>query len=108
MALREIHDRPSHSWTLVELARVAGASRSIFSERFQQSLATPPMQYLRRWRMLLAARLLAGSHVPLTRIAEEVGYRSDTAFSRAFRREYGAPPAAWRRAHMEARTQRTA
>ena len=56
------------------------------------------MQYLTQWRMLLAANLLCGSNAPLSRIAEDVGYQTDTAFSRAFRREFGAPPAAWRRA----------
>ena len=55
------------------------------------------MQYLTAWRMVLAANLLARSNAPLARIAEDVGYQTDTAFSRAFRREYGAPPAAWRR-----------
>ena len=55
------------------------------------------MQYLTQWRMLLAANLLCRSNTPLARIAEDVGYQTDTAFSRAFRREYGAPPAAWRR-----------
>ena len=55
------------------------------------------MQYLTQWRMLLAANLLCRSNAPLARIAEDVGYQTDTAFSRAFRREYGSPPAAWRR-----------
>ena len=55
------------------------------------------MLYLTQWRMMLAANLLARSNTPLARIAEDVGYQTDTAFSRAFRREYGSPPAAWRR-----------
>ena len=55
------------------------------------------MQYLTQWRMLLAANLLSGSNAPLIQIAEEVGYQTDTAFSRAFSREYGMPPAKWRR-----------
>jgi AraC-like DNA-binding protein len=57
------------------------------------------MQYLTQWRMLLAANLLRGSSAQLASIAEDVGYQTDTAFSRAFRREYGTPPAAWRRSH---------
>jgi AraC-like DNA-binding protein len=96
-ALHELHPRPAHAWTLDELARVVGTSRSVLAERFQHLVGSPPMQYLTQWRMLLAANLLAGSNAPLARIAEDVGYQTDTAFIRAFRREYGTPPAAWRR-----------
>ncbi|APV48834.1 AraC family transcriptional regulator [Betaproteobacteria bacterium GR16-43] len=96
-ALNALHKRPAHAWTLEELAREAGTSRSVLAERFQQLVGTSPMQYLTQWRMLLAANMLARSNAPLARIAEDVGYQTDTAFSRAFRREYGAPPAAWRR-----------
>ena len=96
-ALNAMHETPARSWTLEELARAAGSSRSVLAERFQQLVGTSPMQYLTQWRMLLAANLLCRSNAPLTRIAEDVGYQTDTAFSRAFRREYGAPPAAWRR-----------
>ena len=69
----------------------------MLAERFQQLVGSSPMQYLTQWRMLLAANLLRRSNAPLARIAEEVGYQTDTAFSRAFRREFGMPPAAWRR-----------
>jgi AraC-like DNA-binding protein len=96
-ALNELHARPAHQWTLEELARAAGRSRSVLAERFLELVGTTPMQYLTQWRMLLAANLLCGSNAPLARIAEDVGYQTDTAFSRAFRREFGAPPAAWRR-----------
>lgn len=96
-ALSALHERPAHAWTLEELARSVGASRSVLAERFQAFVGTSPMQYLTQWRMLLAANLLCRSNAPLARIAEDVGYQTDTAFSRAFRREYGAPPAAWRR-----------
>jgi len=96
-ALKALHARPAHPWTLEELARAAGTSRSVLAERFQQLVGSSPMQYLTQWRMLLAANLLCGSNTPLSRIAEDVGYQTDTAFSRAFRREYGVPPAAWRR-----------
>ena len=98
-ALNALHERPAHAWTLEELAREAGTSRSVLAERFQHLVGSSPMQYLTQWRMLLAANLLARSNAPLARIAEDVGYQTDTAFSRAFRREYGAPPAAWRRRH---------
>ena len=96
-ALKELHVRPSHAWTVEELAREAGTSRSVLAERFQQLVGSSPMQYLTQWRMMLAANLLSRSNAPLARIAEDVGYQTDTAFSRAFRREYGQPPAAWRR-----------
>jgi AraC-like DNA-binding protein len=96
-ALNALHKKPCHTWTLEELARTAGTSRSVLAERFQQLVGVSPMQYLTQWRMLLAANLLRSSNSSLMRIAEEVGYQTDTAFSRAFRREYGAPPAAWRR-----------
>jgi AraC-like DNA-binding protein len=96
-ALKALHAQPAHPWTLEELARHIGSSRSVLAERFQGLVGTTPMQYLTQWRMLLAANLLSRSQAPLAFIAEQVGYQTDTAFSRAFRREYGAPPAAWRR-----------
>ncbi len=98
-AFNALHKRPAHAWTLEELAREAGTSRSVLAERFQQLVGSSPMQYLTQWRMLLAANILARSNAPLARIAEDVGYQTDTAFSRAFRREFGAPPATWRRNH---------
>jgi AraC-like DNA-binding protein len=96
-ALNALHARPAHGWTLEELAHTAGTSRSVLAERFQHLVGSSPMQYLTQWRMLLAANLLCRSNAPLARIAEDVGYQTDTAFSRAFRREFGSPPAAWRR-----------
>jgi AraC-like DNA-binding protein len=96
-ALNQMHARPSHTWTLDELAREAHTSRSVLAERFQYLVGSSPMQYLTQWRMLLAANLLTRSNAPLARIAEDVGYQTDTAFSRAFRREFGSPPATWRR-----------
>jgi AraC-like DNA-binding protein len=96
-ALNALHKSPARPWTLEELARTAGTSRSVLAERFQLLVGSSPMQYLTQWRMLLAANLLRRSTAPLTSIAEDVGYQTDTAFIRAFRREFGAPPAAWRR-----------
>jgi AraC-like DNA-binding protein len=98
-ALTALHKRPAHAWTLAELAQVAGSSRSVLAERFQHLVGAAPMQYLTQWRMLLAANLLCRSNAPLAHIAEDVGYQTDTAFSRAFRREFGAAPATWRRHH---------
>lgn len=96
-ALSALHKNPAKPWTLEELAQEASTSRSVLAARFAHLVGSSPMQYLMQWRMLLAANLLCRSNAPLARIAEEVGYQTDTAFSRAFRREYGVPPAAWRR-----------
>jgi AraC-like DNA-binding protein len=96
-ALTQLHSRPAHAWTVDSLARAAGTSRSVLAERFQNLVGSAPMEHLTQWRMLLAANLLRNSNAPLARIAEDVGYRSDTAFIRAFRREYAVPPATWRR-----------
>lgn len=96
-ALNALHTSPARPWTLHELARAAGTSRSVLAERFHHLVGTSPMQYLTQWRMLVAANLMCRSDAKLASIAEEVGYQTDTAFSRAFRREFGSPPAAWRR-----------
>src|SRR5262245_25342975 len=96
-ALSAMHKDPAHAWTLEELARVSNTSRSVLAERFQHLVGSSPMQYLTQWRMMLAANLLRSGNAPMTRIAEGVGYQTDTAFIRAFRREFGAPPATWRR-----------
>jgi len=96
-ALHALHQEPARSWTLEELAREAGTSRSVLAERFQHLVGSSPIQYLTQWRMLLASNLLCRSNASLASIAHEVGYQTDTAFSRAFRREFGTPPAAWRR-----------
>jgi AraC-like DNA-binding protein len=100
-ALSALHKHPAQAWTLEDLARVAGTSRSVLAERFQHLVGTAPMQYLTQWRMMLAANLLRQSNTPLAHIAEGVGYQTDTAFIRAFRREYGAPPATWRRSQVK-------
>ena len=67
------------------------------AERFQHLVGSSPIQYLTQWRMLLASSLLRASDAPLAHIAEKVGYQTETAFSRALRREFGSPPAAWRK-----------
>ena len=95
-ALGQMHARPAHDWTVQELAGVACLSRSAFAERFSQVLGTPPLGYLTRHRMRLAARHLANSGHPVSRVAEMVGYGSEAAFSQAFKREYGVPPSSWR------------
>jgi AraC-like DNA-binding protein len=95
-ALGRLHDRPAHSWSLEELAHEIGSSRSVLAERFGHFLGIPPMQYLAQWRMQLAAGLLAASSVTLGEVAEQVGYGSEAALSRAFKRLVGVPPALWR------------
>jgi len=95
-ALSAMHTEPSTDWTVEGLARFVGVSRSVFAERFTDMVGQPPMQYLALWRMQLASRLLAdGGHVAA--VASAVGYESDAAFSRAFKKLVGRAPAAWRR-----------
>jgi AraC-like DNA-binding protein len=96
-ALAALHARPAHPWTLAELARVAATSRTVLTERFSQTLGLPPMQYLTEWRLQLAAEQLATGSAKVAAIAAEVGYESEAAFSRAFKRMTGHAPAAWRR-----------
>jgi AraC-like DNA-binding protein len=97
-ALALMHHEPGKPWTVEDLAREVAMSRSAFAERFVGLVGEPPMQYLMRWRLALAARTLRGSTDALSRVAERSGYESEAAFSRAFKREFGMPPAAWRRA----------
>ena len=96
-ALACLHERPARPWTTEDLAREAGLSRSAFADRFTELIGAPPMRYLGGWRMQLAARELRDGGLPIAKIAYEVGYESEAAFNRAFKREFGAPPAAWRR-----------
>lgn len=103
-ALRLLHGDPGRPWTVDDLGREAGISRSALAERFAQLIGEPPMQYLTRWRLALAARSLRESNEPILRIAGDVGYESEAAFNRAFKREFGMPPATWRR-HSRPRDQ---
>jgi AraC-like DNA-binding protein len=92
-----MHGEPGRAWTVDDLGREAGLSRSSLAERFVALLGEPPMQYLTRWRLALAARALKEGRDPIVRIAGQVGYESEAAFNRAFKREFGMPPATWRR-----------
>ena len=98
-ALGLLHERPAHDWTLEGLARETGLSRSALADRFSHFVGQPPMQYLTRWRLQLAARLLADGTAKVSGVALEVGYDSEAAFSRAFKKVTGIPPAAWRQRH---------
>jgi AraC-like DNA-binding protein len=99
-ALARLHNQPARAWTLQELAHEVGASRSVLAERFTYYVRHPPMLYLARWRMQLAASRLASGAAPVSAIASEVGYESEAAFCRAFKRLTGATPASWRSRHL--------
>ncbi|MEM5311984.1 AraC family transcriptional regulator [Paraburkholderia sp. JHI869] len=101
-ALSLLHAQAAHPWTVDELARKVGLSRSALAQRFADLLGQPPMQYLARWRMQIAAHELLTGSKPLTAVAEQIGYESEAAFSRAFRREFGMPPAGWRKSKEKA------
>jgi AraC-like DNA-binding protein len=92
-----MHAEPGRPWTVDELAREAALSRSSLGQRFTELIGEPPMQYLTHWRLALAARALRSGAETVNRIAERYGYESEAAFNRAFKREFGMPPAAWRR-----------
>jgi AraC-like DNA-binding protein len=96
-ALQRLHQRPAHPWSLEELAKEVGVSRSVLAERFSQFVGVPPIQYLAQWRIQLAASLLRTSQASLAEIADQVGYGSEAALSRAFKRQVGVAPAPYRR-----------
>jgi AraC-like DNA-binding protein len=96
-ALALMHEKPAGSWTIDELGRQVGLSRSALHDRFVQLIGQPPMQYLTQWRMQVAAGLLRSGSANVASIALDVGYDSEAAFARAFKRATGLPPAAWRR-----------
>jgi AraC-like DNA-binding protein len=96
-ALSQMHARPEHNWTIEDLAKEVGLSRSVLAERFGDLVGLPPMQYLAKWRMQIAAELLRGGGANIATIAAETGYGSEAAFSRAFKKVVGVPPSEWRR-----------
>jgi AraC-like DNA-binding protein len=96
-ALSLIHRSPARNWTIEELARDVGLSRSVLAERFAELVGLPPMHYLAKWRMQIASDLLSGGSTNIATVAAETGYGSEAAFSRAFKKIVGVPPSAWRR-----------
>ena len=96
-ALNHIHARPEAPWSVASLAREVGMSPSRFAARFRQTLETSPMNYVTRWRMNIASRILIETKHTTSHVAHKVGYESTPAFTRAFTRHYNAPPARWRR-----------
>jgi AraC-like DNA-binding protein len=91
-----MHRKPEHPWTLEALAKEVGISRSVLAERFRHYLGEPPMAYLTRWRLQLGAQMLTSTSYSVAQIAGEAGYESEAAFNRAFKREFGVPPARFR------------
>lgn len=92
-----LHQRAADPWTIAALAKEVGLSRTVLTERFRHFLGEPPMTYLIRWRLRLGARALMTTNRSVAQIAAETGYESEAAFNRAFKREYGLPPARYRR-----------
>lgn len=103
-ALGSIHQEPQRRWTVQDLANRALMSRTAFSERFRQLVGEPPLHYLTRWRMQLAANQLRDESKSMIEVAEAVGYRAEASFSRTFKRLWGVPPGVWRREEVTART----
>jgi AraC-like DNA-binding protein len=99
-ALALLHREPGRPWSVDELAREVALSRSALAERFVTLIGEPPMQYLMRWRLALAAQTLRSGGESIGRVAQRSGYESEASFSRAFKREFGMPPAAWRKSSL--------
>ena len=92
-----LHQQPFRHWSMAELALEAGASKSVVAKHFARFLGEAPLTYLARWRLQLAARLLQTTRKTIVQIALEVGYESEAAFNRAFKREFALPPAKYRK-----------
>jgi AraC-like DNA-binding protein len=105
-ALSLLHAEPARNWTIEELARNVGLSRSVLAERFNDIVGLPPMQYLAQWRMQIAAGSLANGNANMASIAAEIGYESEASFSRAFKKIVGTAPSAWRQRSRDARAVR--
>lgn len=97
-ALAHLHSSPDRKWTVADLAANANVSRSLLDERFRQVLGRSPIRYLTEWRMHVAESLLE-TDMSVLAVARRVGYESEEAFSRAFKRAHGLPPSHWRKAH---------
>lgn len=100
-ALKAIHDDASYPWTLDNLARIAGLSRTTFATTFSNYMSTTPLGYITQWRMQIARQLLLETKDPIIKIAESVGYQSEAAFGRVFKRYFEIAPASYRRQHLQ-------
>lgn len=105
-SLARMHEQIARDWSLDELAAVSGMSRAAFARRFKELVGEAPLAYLTRWRLVVAARLLEETDAPIAEIAARVGYDSEFAFSRAFRRAHGAPPGRHRQDMLAAARER--
>ncbi|MEV0359746.1 AraC family transcriptional regulator [Nocardia sp. NPDC050697] len=103
-SLHRMHSQPGEAWTVDRLAGELGLARATFTRRFTRLVGEPPLTYLTRWRMITAARLLRRGRAPLATIARQVGYTSEFAFAKAFKRQYGLAPGAYRRANRDRST----
>jgi AraC-like DNA-binding protein len=103
-ALALLHRKPAHPWTIAALASEVGISRSVLAERFRRYLSKTPIAYLTGWRLQLGAQMLTSTSRGVAHIAAEVGYESEPSFNRAFKREFGLPPARFRRQSKSARS----
>jgi AraC-like DNA-binding protein len=102
-ALARLHKQPSQPWTIASLANEVGVSRSVLAERFRHYLSDTPMGYLTRWRLQIAAQVLRSTSKSVAEVANDVGYESEPSFNRAFKREFGMPPARFRSQSRSAR-----
>jgi transcriptional regulator GlxA family with amidase domain len=102
-SLTLMHRRPDHAWTISELAGDVGVSRSVLADRFGKLLGEPPITYLTRWRLRLGAHALTTTSQSVAEIAGTVGYESEAAFNRAFKREFSLPPARYRQTERSRR-----
>lgn len=91
-----MHGDPAKDWSVESLADGVHVSRSVLAQRFNELVGVPPIQYLKRWRLAMAARLLRSERISLNRVTEAVGYESEASFSRAFKKEFGVSPGLWR------------
>jgi AraC family transcriptional regulator, alkane utilization regulator len=98
-ALALLHRDVTRRWTIDDLGREVGLSRSALADRFIRLIGVPPMHYLSKWRMQIATQKLRETSASLAQVAEAVGYDSEAAFSRAFKKAFGAAPATWRRSN---------
>ena len=96
-----MHTQVARAWTAEDLAAAVNLSRSAFADRFTALIGQPPMSYLTGWRMQVAAHKLREGRLSIGQIAFDIGYDSEAAFTRAFKRELGAPPATWRRQALQ-------